>query len=198
MKAQIAGFYILFFQHIKQPSFRGGFCYLDRTKLPISSCFWLTVISIFSHLTLGPRGNVPRISWQVRCFKYGLEAPYDKEYKWIFLQYNTCYIYTPEVVAHWCSGFVFLIRVSIQTVEVVFWFTVSHIHIKVTCPVNHNTNSPSLSGHKHIIHRNNAPLQQEKQKKPHTLKDNTCAAVIKQNIHLEIISIHSVMSKDPM
>lgn len=70
-------------------------------------------------------------------------------------------LYTPEVVAHWCAGLVCLTRVSIQTMKVVFGFTVFYVHIKVTCPVNHNTNGPSLSAHKHIMDESSLLSSQE-------------------------------------
>lgn len=52
---------------------------------------------------------------------------------------------TPEIVADRSSGQVRLAGVSIQTVEVVLWLTVSYIQIEVTRPVNHNSNGPSLT-----------------------------------------------------
>lgn len=106
---------------------------------------------------------------------------------WLFL------LYTPKVVSHWCSGLVCLSRVSIQSVEVVVWFTVFYIYIKVTCPVNHNTNGPSLSRHKSTI-RHLGVLLHEEQKRQN---DNRQKMNRDRNAlyHLHMTPVRSDLSK---
>lgn len=114
---------------------------------------------------------------------------------WLYL------LYAPEVVTHWCSGLVCLTRVSIQTMEVVLWFTVFYIHIKVTCPVNNNTNGSSLSTHKNIIHYSSLYYHMRSNRNEST-KDKSCVTMTWGNgnlLHcLNITSIYSVWSKSFM